>query len=86
LSQALHLLNGPVINARTGQVAHRLMNSTQSNEDRIRELYLRTLGRSPDARELDHWTGLLDQPGSPHAAIEDLLWALLNSREFAFNH
>jgi hypothetical protein len=86
LSQALHLLNGPVVNARTGPVAHRLMTSAQSNEDRIRELYLRTLSRSPDARELDHWTGLLDQAGSPRAALEDLLWALLNSREFAFNH
>lgn len=52
----------------------------------IREAYLRTLGRNPDERELtvalDHLKGqLTDEKG-----LRDVLWALLNTKEFITNH
>ena len=51
----------------------------------IEELYLATLSRSPSGEELakvnDYATG-----APPREILQDLLWVLLNSREFLFNH
>jgi hypothetical protein len=52
----------------------------------VEELYLRTLSRFPDEKELAHWERTLKEASDKREAVEDLLWALLNSREFAFNH
>jgi hypothetical protein len=54
-------------------------------EDRIRSLFLLALSRPPSARELERWkSGMGDPKGT--AGYEDLLWTLLNSSEFLFNH
>jgi hypothetical protein len=55
-------------------------------KEAITELYLRCFARYPDPEELAHAEALLAADGTRTEAIEDLLWALLNSREFAFNH
>ncbi len=54
--------------------------------DLVEFLYYRTLCRPPSAEERSHWTSELEAAGSLREAAEDLFWALLNSREFAFNH
>ena len=86
LSQALHLVNGPAVNAKTDKAVNRLLAEPKPNRALVEELYLRTLSRLPNARELTHWENTLSEVESKRAALEDLLWALLNSREFAFNH
>ena len=86
LSQALHLVNGPVVNSKTGQVVNRLLAKPGSNRAMIEELYLSTLSRFPNSQELTHWDNTLSMAESKREAMEDLLWALLNSRAFAFNH
>jgi hypothetical protein len=86
LSQALHLVNGPVVNGKTDKALSRLLAEPSSNRVLVEELYLRTMSRLPDAREFAYWENFLSQAGSKREALEDLLWALLNSREFAFNH
>ncbi len=48
--------------------------------DSVENLYLRTLSRPPTAEERAHWTGTDDE------YLKDLLWALLNSKEFGSNH
>jgi hypothetical protein len=47
---------------------------------------MRVLCRTPTAEELSRWSGELKHASSLREASEDLFWALLNSREFAFNH
>jgi len=86
LSQALHLVNGTVVNAKTDKAVNRLLAEGKPERTMIEELYLSTLSRRPNARELTHWENLLAKDESKREVLEDLLWALLNSREFAFNH
>ncbi|MDE2508563.1 MAG: hypothetical protein KGM43_15235, partial [Planctomycetota bacterium] len=55
-------------------------------EEIVENLYLRTLCRPPTPEETSRWSAELKQAGSLSDAAEDLFWALLNSREFTFNH
>ena len=85
LSQALHLLNGPVLDVQLrGGVTERLL--AGPDREIVEGLYLRSLSRFPAAKERVYWEGLLKRGGSRRETVEDLLWALVNSREFAFNH
>jgi hypothetical protein len=88
LSQALHLLNGDTVNAkiRQGGVIPRLMTTRKFPEERITELYIRALSRKPDGDELARLVGVLKASKDQTQALEDIFWALLNSREFLFNH
>jgi hypothetical protein len=88
LSQALHLLNGETVNAkiRQGGVIAKLMANKKFPEERITELYARALSRKPTRPELTKLVGVLNQSKDQTQALEDIYWALLNSREFLFNH
>ena len=52
----------------------------------VQELYLVTLSRAPRAEETDKALEAIAGAPTPREGVEDLLWALLNSREFLFNH
>jgi hypothetical protein len=90
LSQALHLLNGDTVNAKIkqGGVIPRLMKTKKLPEERLIDLYIRCLTRKPSKEEIDKLLPTLAQAqGANQAqALDDLFWALLNSREFLFNH
>lgn len=87
LAEALHLINGTTINEKLkGGVVDELMARSTSDGEIIEELYLRALARRPAKLELNEWAALLARAGNKREAVEDLLWTLLNSREFAFNH
>jgi hypothetical protein len=66
----------------------RLMQLLKSEPDDVRlmdELFLATLSRCPTDAERANVAALLQ--GAPREeAYLDLFWALLNSKEFAFNH
>ncbi len=85
LRGALYLLNNAVLQEKlsTGIVAS-LANSPL--EAAVEELTLRTLSRLPSPEERDRWRKFLAGRSDRKEALEDLLWALINSREFAFNH
>ena len=87
LGQALHLLNGETVHRklREGKLVPRLWKELQDPAAVVRALYLRALARPPRAEELAGLLPLL-AGRDPVPALEDLLWALLNSREFLFNH
>jgi hypothetical protein len=54
--------------------------------DMIGELYLTALSRTPTAAERKRLSDYIDNAKDKQRAVEDVLWALLNTREFMFNH
>jgi hypothetical protein len=50
------------------------------------ELYLRCLSRPPLPQEKEALEVLFNDPEQAKATLEDVQWALLNSKEFIFNH
>ena len=88
LSQSLHLLNGDTTGQRIqqgGLIARRLAEK-KSPQEIIDDLYVRTLSRKPLAHEKTAFEALLVSEPDRQKALEDVFWALLNSREFMFNH
>lgn len=88
--QALHIMNSDRIQAKlsdpNGKVAE-LASSPIATEDMITELYLATFSRYPSLKEMDVATRHFESSGiGRQEAAEDLLWALLNTPEFVFNH
>jgi hypothetical protein len=88
LSQSLHLLNGdstgPKIQAG-GLIARRL-GEQKAPQEIVEELYIRCLSRKPVAHEQAAFEELLANEPEKQKVLEDVFWALLNSREFMFNH
>jgi hypothetical protein len=91
MAQALHLANGETLNQKLAQKDNRidaLLASRQPDAKLIEEAYLITLGRLPTERELVKATPLLAdaKPADRRAALEDLFWGLMSSKEFLFQH
>ena len=88
LVQVLHVLNSPYVDqkvrAGNGTVATLLRDKTLANDALIKQLYLRTLSRLPDAKELAAALAHLTTSPKRDEAVQDLMWALISSREFYF--
>jgi hypothetical protein len=86
ISQALMMMNNPVINQRiraTGtNVLARILSSYPQDDDALRMVYLKTLARKPTDKEQAKCREYLAKVNSRSEAFEDILWALLNSTEF----
>ncbi|MFG0255182.1 MAG: DUF1549 domain-containing protein [Rhodopirellula sp. JB053] len=52
----------------------------------VESLYLATLNRYPTPRESEHFVGRIEESNGRKNAIVDIVWVLLNSSEFAWNH
>jgi len=89
IAQALHLMNSPEvidkIQHRRG-LARRLAESDLPAEGVIDALCLATLSRHPQSEEAALLAEAFAQSENRRAAAEDILWALLNSKEFLYNH
>jgi hypothetical protein len=87
LPQMLHLRNGAEVQQRLHDKDGRLAGWLQEKDldKSIREMYAVTVARSPTAEERK-LVGELIGSGNREDVVRDLFWALLNSKEFAFNH
>jgi hypothetical protein len=88
LSQALHLLNGDVTNKRIGQgnLVKDLMDDGKENGEVIDALFVRCLSRQPSEAERANLLAAINGDEDKKAALEDTFWAIINSKEFIFNH
>jgi len=90
--QALTLLNGSDLAEATDPQRGPLLGALQAplftDDDRLATLFLATLSRPPTAVEHALFAAHLSKlPASDRAkGFSDILWALLNSAEFAINH
>lgn len=88
--QALHLLNSPEVHAKLSHrhgLARKLAATPKSNDELVDEVYLTTLNRFPTAEEKVLMATAFESAGpNRHQAIEDVLWAVLNTKEFLYNH
>jgi hypothetical protein len=88
LSQALHMLNGDAVHGKVqqGAVVKKLLDAGQTPAQVVETLYVRCLARKPTAEEVEQLTTVASQAANPQLGLEDVMWAILNSREFLFNH
>jgi hypothetical protein len=94
--QSLSLMNGKVVAAATSLEKSETLTAIVeapfvAPEDRIETLYLATLSRKPNAKELSRAVQFIREAGkrgkgSDKEALADVFWALLNSPEFIVNH
>ncbi|MBI3822372.1 MAG: DUF1553 domain-containing protein [Planctomycetes bacterium] len=88
--QALHFLNGKAIQARVANPAGRattFARQKMSDKEVITELYLWCVARNPNAAEMQKCESYLKTHAAQRVeAVQDLFWALLNSRDFVLVH
>ncbi len=89
LGQALHLLAGRTYTnklSRKGGRIDRLLESGASDRTIIEEFSLTALSRFPTEREVEALGRMIQERTSRREAIQDMVWGLLASREFSYNH
>jgi hypothetical protein len=100
LSQSLHLMNAAEIKGKLAKADGRAARLAKNlaDEDNLHELYAAALCRTPKQAEVETALAHLRKPredaeGKPleaglsrKSAYEDLVWALVNTKEFLFNH
>jgi hypothetical protein len=88
LAQSLLMYNSADLMKKVGGARLKaLASDKRPHEERLRELYLVALSRTPTADEMAHMTAYLNaRPQAVQAAYEDILWAVVNTKEFSFNH
>jgi hypothetical protein len=101
LAQSLHLMNASDVKAKLSASAGRAESLTKAElpePKRIREIYMAAFSREPSADEVrigenyvlkprtDAQGKPLDSQKAKRQGYEDLLWAIINTKEFLFNH
>jgi len=87
MGQAFQMISGPTVNELLGEKENRvrrLLAVGKSNREIVEELFLTALTRAPTQEELDNLLPGLDATKDRRADLEDILWGLLNSKDFLF--
>jgi hypothetical protein len=88
LSQALHLLNSAEVQGKLTSDAGRaakLAADKRPDADKVSELFLSFFTRPPRAEELKAALEHIQSKPDKKIAYQNLIWALLNAKEFQFN-
>ena len=85
LGQAFFMLSGPAVNellTRSDNRLGTLLDSGKPNRAVVEELYWTALTRPPSATELTKTLTHIEQAKDRRAGVEDVLWGLVNAKEF----
>jgi hypothetical protein len=89
LAQALHLLNSDEIQgklARGGGRAQKMTLDKRPDAEKVDELFLWAFARLPSAEQRGEALAHINKHASnKQLAYQDILWALINTKEFVFN-
>ncbi len=91
LAQALHLLNSNEVQGKissgSGRASTLSKEAERSHAEKLAELYRWVYSREPRPEEAEVALAHIQKhQENPQIAYEDILWALINSKEFLFNH
>lgn len=89
MRQALFLINSQQIEQRIARSPRmqRWLKEKKSDAEIIDEIYLAALSRLPSEEEKQKLTAYLaKEPKNRNQAVQDVVWAILNTKEFLFNH
>lgn len=87
--QTLYLANHPLVQQKIGSPTGRVATLVKEISDdarRVDELYLWTLSRLPTTSEREACLTYLAEAPTPHRGCEDIMWSLINTKEFLLNH
>ncbi len=102
LAQSLHLINSDtiqnILTTSNGRAVQMARDKSKDDRTHITEFYLLTMSRQPTQEELDtalaHLAKKRQQSASKNQteeqavkeAYEDIIWVVINTKEFLFNH
>lgn len=89
LSQSLFVMNNAfVLGKATSGKGYAARLGADKREDRVKleELFMTVFARPPDSQELNDALGYLESENDKRKAYGNLLWALINTKEFMYVH
>ncbi|HEY7314395.1 MAG TPA: DUF1549 and DUF1553 domain-containing protein [Gemmataceae bacterium] len=85
LNQAFQLITGPLVNKMLSNADNRigrLLAAGKTDAAIVEEFYLAALCRPPSATERQRAVAMIGRAKDRRAALEDLMWGLVNAKEF----
>jgi hypothetical protein len=85
LNQAFQLITGELLNKMLAEPDNRLgrlLSKGKTNDELLDELYLAALSRPPSQKERLKALQLIERAKDRRTALEDVLWGLVNAKEF----
>ncbi|MEZ6066879.1 MAG: DUF1549 and DUF1553 domain-containing protein [Planctomycetaceae bacterium] len=89
LAQSLHLLNSQEVQNKIarGRAKALAADKERPHQEKIQELYRWVYAREPQSDEMTVALAHIEKHAEkPEVAYEDIVWALINTKEFLFNH
>jgi hypothetical protein len=87
LAQCLHMFNSLELLGKVGSGrAKQLAADKRPHAERLRDLYLVALSREPTKEEIAVLVAYIEGKEDVQATYEDVVWTVINTKEFLFNH
>jgi hypothetical protein len=89
LAKAFQLMTGEMLNRMLTEPDNRigrLLAAGKSNREIVEEFYLAALSRLPADRDVQVAVAYVEKSADRRAAVEDVVWGLVNAKEFLLRH